>query len=414
MKQMKKFFALFTMMFACFSFKGVNGANKIFVAEAAASGSSATLSSEWKTKNSMLQSANHLLITNDASKIPTSYWVGPIDVDTDANTIIKAYIGPNAKNSNKLDCVIYADVETIYAQNGSFLFASLTNVESITFDCKFSMAHAADKSMLYMFADNTHLAQIEGLTNLDTTNVTNMSFMFYNCQQLKSLDVSSFKTTSVTTMQSMFDYCLSLTTIEGLEKWNTHYVTDMSRMFYECICLTTLDLSSFVLVSITDDDKLNDFVGNAVNLKEIKAPSYLNGHTIQLPNTFGIGVLDASTQGMTIIPGSKELNNLFTTLRNLYTCQDYMQGPQLQATYNSLSNEDKEIFSTLKDYDGVLLTDKLAYMCYLAESHTVSATAETYMSISPVASQYLVIIIACLSLALIGGYYLVQKKKYAK
>lgn len=207
MKRMKKFFILLTMMLVGFSFKGTNEMNKMVVADAATSGSSAHLSSDWKTKISMLSSVNHLLITNDISKVPTSYWVGPVDVDTDSNnTIIKAYVSMN-NTTSKLECVLYADVETIYAQSGAFLFASLSNIENITFDCKFSMALAEDASTHSMFVDNTHLAQIDGIANFDTSNVTDMSYMFSNCQNLTSLDVSGFNASNATTMEGMFNYC---------------------------------------------------------------------------------------------------------------------------------------------------------------------------------------------------------------
>lgn len=150
------------------------------------------------------------------------------------------------------------------------------------------------------------------------------------------------------------------------------------------------------------------------SLIEIKAPKNLNDYTIVLPHGFGIAEIDSSMEGMTLLKGSKEFNVLYNNLMNLKTCDDYMQGPELQSMYDGLSSTDKESFATLTDNEGVLLTEELAYMCYLAESHTAPAPAETYMSISPKAGQYLVIVIACLSLTLIGGYYLLQKKKYAK
>ena len=69
----------------------------------------------------------------------------------------------------------------------------------------------------------------------------------------------------------------------------------------------------------------------------------------------------------------------------LKTCDDYMQSPELQAMYDGLSNEEKEKLASLTDNDGVILTEKLAYMVYLAEYYSTPATAETYMSISPIA-----------------------------
>lgn len=115
-------------------------------------------------------------------------------------------------------------------------------------------------------------------------------------------------------------------------------MTDMSFMFYECESLTTLDLSGFYLFAVTDNIKFDSMLGNLKSLIEIKAPGYLNNHTtITLPSGFYTNVLDSSMQGLTLIRGAKELNDLVNTLRYLQTCSDYMQGLELQAIYDALS-----------------------------------------------------------------------------
>ena len=88
------------------------------------------------------------------------------------------------------------------------------------------------------------------LSNFDTGNVTNMSYMFYNCSKLTTLDVSNWNTSKVTYMNYMFQSCSSLTTID-VSKWDTSKVTDMSSMFYGCSKLTTLDLSNWNTNNVT-------------------------------------------------------------------------------------------------------------------------------------------------------------------
>lgn len=46
--------------------------------------------------------------------------------------------------------------------------------------------------------------------SIDTSNVTNMSYMFYNCSELTSLDLTKFDTSKVTTMQDIFSSCSAL------------------------------------------------------------------------------------------------------------------------------------------------------------------------------------------------------------
>ena len=84
----------------------------------------------------------------------------------------------------------------------------------------------------------------EEIANLDTSNITSMGSMFYNCAKLTDLDLSSFITSEVTNMNHMFTYCRKLTSLK-LNNFNTSKVTDMSYMFSTCNELTSLNLSNF-------------------------------------------------------------------------------------------------------------------------------------------------------------------------
>ena len=106
----------------------------------------------------------------------------------------------------------------------------------------------------YSVADGTEV-KIEGLENLDTSNVTNMSYMFYDCSKLTSLDVSKFDTSNVTNMSYMFYYCSKLTSLD-VSRFDTSKVTDMSYMFDDCSGLTSLDLSNFNTSNVTFMDRM--------------------------------------------------------------------------------------------------------------------------------------------------------------
>ena len=101
------------------------------------------------------------------------------------------------------------------------------------------------------FGGSWGLTTIEGIENLNTEEVTNMSGMFYDCQSLTSLDLSSFNTAKVTNMDDMFISCSSLTSLD-LSSFNTAKVENMSDMFWGCSGLTSLDLSSFNTAEVTD------------------------------------------------------------------------------------------------------------------------------------------------------------------
>ena len=94
------------------------------------------------------------------------------------------------------------------------------------------------------------LKQIEGLEFLNTSEVKDMSGMFYGCSGLTSLDLSHFNTQNVTNMIQMFYGCSGLTS-RDLSHFNTQNVTNMMQMFYGCSGLTSLDLSHFNTQKVT-------------------------------------------------------------------------------------------------------------------------------------------------------------------
>ena len=71
------------------------------------------------------------------------------------------------------------------------------------------------------------------------SGVTDMSYLFYYCEKLTTLDVSNFNTINVTNMNRMFCGCKNLTTLD-LSNFNTSNIYDMGRMFIDCNSLTTV------------------------------------------------------------------------------------------------------------------------------------------------------------------------------
>jgi surface protein len=68
-----------------------------------------------------------------------------------------------------------------------------------------------------------------GMDTWNTSSVTNMSYMFGNCD-LFNADISSWNTANVTNMQNMFDQCYDFN--QDIGSWNTANVTDMKFMFF--------------------------------------------------------------------------------------------------------------------------------------------------------------------------------------
>ena len=107
---------------------------------------------------------------------------------------------------------------------------------------KFEDVIRPTQSISYWFYRLDYCNKFENLNLLDTSNVTNMSYLFTNCK-MTELDLSSFDTTNVTNMREMFSYCSSLKNIYVSESWNVDNITNDYRMFYNCTKLPNFNSS---------------------------------------------------------------------------------------------------------------------------------------------------------------------------
>ena len=87
--------------------------------------------------------------------------------------------------------------------------------------------------MSNMFDSCSSLTSLD-VTHFNTANVTDMHYMFSNCVALTSLYLTNFNTEKVTYMYGMFSSCSSLTTIYASSKFVTTQVSNSSGMFYNC------------------------------------------------------------------------------------------------------------------------------------------------------------------------------------
>lgn len=116
------------------------------------------------------------------------------------------------------------------------------DIKTVVFKRNFRDARPTTCSL--WFGSCTNLTSIEGLENLNTSDVTSMDYMFYMCKQLRALDLSGFNTEKVENMRDMFSNCKNLETL-NLSSFKTNNLTNMSEMFLECNKIAQLDLSGF-------------------------------------------------------------------------------------------------------------------------------------------------------------------------
>ena len=195
-----------------------------------------SLNLSYKKDRMYKKGADRAFIYNLKTATTISDYVAQYD-DTNTTLTFKKVTDANISDivNNSVIVDQYNNVKEICTTLGN------VTIKNIVFDESFNTY--APTSLKDFFKNCTALETISGLKYLNTANVTDMTSMFDNCQNLSSLDLSKFNTAKVTNMYAMFTHCQNLSSLD-LSKFNTENVTDMSWMFSDCQ-LSSLDLSNF-------------------------------------------------------------------------------------------------------------------------------------------------------------------------
>ena len=193
--------------------------------------------------------------------------------DKDNNSLYEVSIGSEngslEANTNGSGMFSYLDnvdtldltgLDTSNMTSMSYMFYNSNSLKSI------NLSNFNTSKLLYannMFNGCTSLESLD-LSNFNTSKVTNFSNMFRDCQKMKEINLSNFDTSSATNFTNLFLNCSSLTTLD-LSSFNTNKVTYMGSMFYNCSSLTSLDLSNFNTSNV-----INMGYGMFYNCKSLK------------------------------------------------------------------------------------------------------------------------------------------------
>ena len=87
------------------------------------------------------------------------------------------------------------------------------------------------------------------ISDWDVSNVTDMSYMFFACEELESVgDLSNWDVSKVTDMYCMFLNCKFFN--QDLSGWDVSNVTNMAFMFYDCESFNQ-DISNWNVSNVT-------------------------------------------------------------------------------------------------------------------------------------------------------------------
>lgn len=210
-------------------------------------------------------------------------------------------VNPSQKFPERITVILSNDGSNLKVSgNVSSLFGYIDGINTVNSNSRFKSFKGLNISGLYylkfdnvidtslMFANAIIDVNSDDLANLDTSQVTNMSAMFYNCQlsehmdptleinfntsnvkdmsnmfngfKVTALNVSKFDTHNVENMRSMFKNMTNVTDIVGLDNFVTDNVTDMSSMFYHDTEISSLDdISNWNISKVTDLSRMFQF-----------------------------------------------------------------------------------------------------------------------------------------------------------
>ena len=105
------------------------------------------------------------------------------------------------------------------------------------------------------------------LSSWDTSNVESMSSVFTSCYKLETLNLTDWDLTNIKTdtggISFMFQECVKLSTLTGINNWDVSKVDNMVSTFSKCRSLTSLNLSSWNTKNVkTMEGMFNNAGGN--------------------------------------------------------------------------------------------------------------------------------------------------------
>ena len=185
-----------------------------------------------------------------------------------------------------------------------------------------SFADVRPKSLYGWFSGFTKLKEIEGIENLNTSEVKDVGCMFLNCESLETVDVSGFDVSKISSFSQMFAHCSKLTTIYCNDSWNVGQFT-----FYE----------STKLVGAIKYQS-NVYRANPID-------GYFTSRTTLVDNEDNTSMLSARNQyygDVTIEGRSLVRNNTWNTLCLPFSLNNFTGTPLEGATVKTLSSSSFE------------------------------------------------------------------------
>ena len=165
-------------------------------------------------------------------------------------------------NGKEIELCSYINININKINNNKIYEIKLNGINSIT---------NMSRMFINEFDDEIQLLSLPDISNLNTKNIIDMSYMFYGCSSLSSLpDFSKWNTQNVTNMSFMFYGCSSLSYLPDISGWDTKNVINISNLFYGCSSLLSLpDISKWNTKKIINMSNMFNGCSGLLSLPDI-------------------------------------------------------------------------------------------------------------------------------------------------
>ena len=274
------------------------------------------------------------------------------------------------ENCIKLEYVNFDSFDTSNVTNMSRLFYNCSSLKSINFGDHFETKLVQDLS--YIFFNCSSLSDLN-LTIFKNDQVINMGHMFEFCTKLESLTFpETFSTSKVENMEYMFSNCAKLKEI-NIDYFNTKNVKNMNSMFKNCKKLNSINLDNFITTSLLNMGSMFQSCTSlsSIDLSKFDTTSvkFMNGLFQDCIKLSSINISNFFTENVikmeSMFENCKSLTKL--NLSNFYT-------PSLRQMYSIFSGcTGVEIFDISK-FDTFQVTNfaNLFYNCHSLKSINIT------------------------------------------
>ena len=253
---------------------------------------------------------NYYIISNKINFVKTIFY--PENISFGKGYYQSYYTSIFNKNIKKsLTLETFGDFDNLNNRDFSYLFSGCKYCKIDLSDCNFNNVYNLES----MFENCKNLQDI--VLPKYEIYCENIKNMFSNCIKLKSIDFNFFFIKNIKKMDGLFCNCKSIEKIEKINNLDTENVEDMSYMFFNCenLKLSHLFNLEFQKMNFSSINSMYSTFFNCLNIENIRFPEFNSEKNINFSNTF------KNCENLQYIFLGKNKINTINTKHTFYNCK---------------------------------------------------------------------------------------------